>query len=204
MYFPALSQAITERGVLHATGPMPLRNRLLNIGKYVFVVLVLCILLLMLSARYFWEYDYIGYATARFEETRRIVRDIPITNQVNDNLVAAYEQLGYINTHYLESSPPLLTPYFEHRLLNQAMLQTYHRHLNKVFWPAVQNYVTNELKKDTQSPDGDNYDTLKVYLMLGQPDHRSQEALVQWFMSRWESFAPQGYGQTTANSSVII
>ncbi|AAM87206.1 MULTISPECIES: type VI secretion system membrane subunit TssM [Yersinia pseudotuberculosis complex] len=195
MYFPALSQAITERGVLHATGPMPLRNRLLNIGKYVFVVLVLCILLLMLSARYFWEYDYIGYATARFEETRRIVRDIPITNQVNDNLVAAYEQLGYINTHYLESSPPLLTPYFEHRLLNQAMLQTYHRHLNKVFWPAVQNYVTNELKKDTQSPDGDNYDTLKVYLMLGQPDHRSQEALVQWFMSRWESFAPQGYGQ---------
>lgn len=193
MYFPALSQAISERGVLHGSGPMPLRNRLLATGKYVGVTLALGIILLLLAGRYFWEYDYIGYATARFEETRRIVRDIPLTNQVNDNLVAAYEQLGYINTHYLESSPPLLTPYFEHRLLNQAMFDTYHRHLNKVFWPAVENYVANELKKDTQSFDVDSYDTLKIYLMLGQPDNRSTKALVQWFMARWENFAPQGY-----------
>lgn len=133
MYYPALSQAISERGVLHGTGPIPLRNRLFAWGKYTGVALGLSIILLLLAMRYFWEYDYIGYATARFDETRRIVRDIPLTNQVNDNLVAAYEQLGYINTHYLESSPPLLTPYFEHRLLNQAMLETYHRHLNKVF-----------------------------------------------------------------------
>jgi type VI secretion system protein ImpL len=195
MYFPALSQAITERGVLHSSGPMPLRNRLLAFSKYAAVTLGLGIILLLLAMRYFWEYDYIGYATARFDETRRIVRDIPLTNQVNDNLVAAYEQLGYINTHYLESSPPLLTPYFEHRLLNQAMLETYHRHLNKVFWPAVENYIANELKKDTQSFDIDNYDTLKIYLMLAQSDNRSPQDLVQWFMARWESFAPQGYTQ---------
>lgn len=195
MYFSALTHAITERGVLHSRGPMPLRNRLLAVGKYAGVTLGLALILLLLGMRYFWEYDYIGYATARFDETRRIVRDIPLTNQVNDNLVAAYEQLGYINTHYLESSPPLLTPYFEHRLLNQAMLETYQRHLNKVFWPAVEQYVTNELKKDAQSFDVDSYDTLKVYLMLGQPDNRSAQALVQWFMARWEGFAPQGYTQ---------
>ncbi|WON77467.1 type VI secretion system membrane subunit TssM [Serratia sp. UGAL515B_01] len=193
VYYPALSNAITERGVLHASGPLPLRNRLMMIGRYVLVTLVLSLLLLMLSTRYFWEYDYIAYASARFEETKRIVRDIPLTNQINDDLVAAFEQLGYVNTQFLESSPPLLTPYFEHRLLNRAMLQTYHRHLNKIFWPAVENYITHELRENSLSGNDDGYETLKVYLMLGHPEHRSPDELVNWFMGRWNDFAPQGY-----------
>ncbi|RDK86817.1 type VI secretion system membrane subunit TssM [Enterobacillus tribolii] len=193
IYYPALSQAITERGVLHATGPLPLQNRLLALGRYTLVAMLLIALSGLLAARYFWEFDYIAYATARFEETKRIVRDIPLTSQVNDDLVAAYEQLGYISTQFLESSPPLLTPYFEHQLLSQAMLQTYHRHLNKVFWPAVEHYVANELKKGTLSFDEDVYDTLKVYIMLGSPEHRASEALENWFMGRWNDFALQGY-----------
>ncbi|MHA7847784.1 type VI secretion system membrane subunit TssM [Serratia sp. D1N4] len=193
IYHPALSHAITERGILHSSGPLPLRNRLMLIGRYLLVLLLLCMTLLMLGARYFWEYDYIAYASARFEETKRIVRDIPLTSQINDDLVAAFEQLGYIGTQFLESSPPLLTPYFEHRLLNRVMLQTYHRHLNKIFWPAVENYVTNELRKEMLSGNDDGYDTLKIYLMLGHPERRSPEALENWFMNRWNDFAPQGY-----------
>ncbi len=193
MYHPALSNAVTERGILHSSGPLPLRNRLLLAGRYLLVALLICLTLLMLGARYFWEYDYIAYASARFEETKRIVRDIPLTNQINDDLVAAFEQLGYIGTQFLESSPPLLTPYFEHRLLNRVMLQTYHRHLNKIFWPAVENYVTNELRKDVLASNDDGYDTLKIYLMLGHPERRSPEALENWFMNRWNDFAPQGY-----------
>lgn len=193
IYYPALTHAVTERGVLHASGPLPLHNRLILAGRYLLVVLLLCLTLLMLGARYFWEHDYIAYASARFEETKRIVRDIPLTNQINDDLVAAFEQLGYIGTQFLDSSPPLLTPYFEHRLLNHAMLQTYHRHLNKIFWPAVENYVTHALRKGLQSPHDDDYNTLKIYLMLGHPERRSPEALEHWFMSRWNDFAPQGY-----------
>ncbi len=193
IYYPAFSNAITERGILHSSGPLPLRNRLILAGRYLLVTMLLALTLLMLGARYFWEYDYIAYASARFEETKRIVRDIPLTNQINDDLVAAFEQLGYISTQFLESSTPLLTPYFEHRLLNRVMLQTYHRHLNKIFWPAVENYVTNELRKDTMADDDDGYDTLKIYLMLGQPEHRSPQALENWFMSRWSEFAPPGY-----------
>lgn len=193
VYYPALSNAITERGILHSSGPLPLRNRLMLAGRYLLVTLLLCLTLLMLGSRYFWEYDYIAYASARFEETKRIVRDIPLTNQINDDLVAAFEQLGYIGTQFLESSPPTLTPYFEHRLLNQVMLQTYHRHLNKIFWPAVENYVANELRKDSLSDNDDGYDTLKIYLMLGHPERRSPEALENWFMNRWNDFAPQGY-----------
>lgn len=193
IYHPALSNAITERGILHSSGPLPLRNRLLLAGRYLLVTLLLGMTLLMLASRYFWEYDYIAYASARFEETKRIVRDIPLTNQINDDLVAAFEQLGYISTQFLESTPPLLTPYFEHRLLNRVMLQTYHRHLNKIFWPAVENYVTSELRKDILADGDDGYDTLKIYLMLGQPEHRLPQALENWFMNRWGDFAPQGY-----------
>lgn len=193
IYYPALSNAVTERGILHTSGPLPLRNRLTLIGRYLLVSLLICLTLLLLGNRYFWEYDYISYASARFEETKRIVRDIPLTNQINDDLVAAFEQLGYISTQFLESAPPLLTPYFEHRLLNRVMLQTYHRHLNKIFWPAVENYITNELRRDMLASNDDGYDTLKIYLMLGYPEHRSSEALEEWFLSRWNNFAPQGY-----------
>lgn len=195
IYYPALSQAITERGVLHATGPVPLRSRLLAVGRYSAVALTLTLLFSLLAVRYFWEFDYIAYATARFDETKRIVRDIPLTNQINDDLVAAYEQLGYVSTQFLESSPPLLTPYFEHTLLSNALMQTYHRHLYKIFWPAVEHYVAHELSKDTMAfdDDGDVYDTLKLYLMLGHPEHRDAAALQAWFMHRWSDFAPQGY-----------
>lgn len=195
VYYPALSQAITERGVLHATGAVPLRTKLFAAGRYTGVALALLVLSFLLTVRYFWEFDYISYATARFEETKRIVRDIPLTSQINDDLVAAYEQLGYISTQFLESSPPLLTPYFEHKLLSKAMLETYHRHLYKIFWPAVEHYVAHELSKDTMSfsDDGDVYDTLKLYMMLGHPAHRDASALENWFMHRWSNFAPQGY-----------
>ncbi|KFB99027.1 hypothetical protein GTGU_04354 [Trabulsiella guamensis ATCC 49490] len=199
VYYPVLSHAINERGVLHATGPLPLRNRLFNIARHTTVVVVLLVLSFLLAVRYFWEWDYIAYATARFDETKRIVRDIPLTSQINDDLVAAYEQLGYISTQFLESSPPVMTPYFEHKLLSHAMLQTYHRHLYKIFWPAVEHYIANELNKNTLASDADVYDTLKVYMMLGYPEHRDAEALENWFMARWNEFAPQGYTENDRN-----
>ncbi|GAA0325122.1 type VI secretion system membrane subunit TssM [Morganella psychrotolerans] len=196
MYLPALTQAITERGVLHTARYRPLRSKIFAAGRYSLAVVSLLALLLLLSSRYFWESDFISYATARFEETKRIVRDIPVTSQINDDLIAAYEQLGYINTQFLESSPPLMTPYFEHTLLSNAMAQTYRRHLYKSFWPAVENYIANELKQGALNGDADVYDTLKVYLMMVYPSYREPQALEDWFMIRWDNYAVQGYTES--------
>ena len=63
----------------------------------------------------------------------------------------------------------------------------------QIFWPAVENYIADELKNDVSASNKDVYGTLKVYLMMGEPSHRSAEALVDWFMTRWDSFMPQGY-----------
>ena len=193
MYLPALTQAITERGVLNSARYRPLRNKLFSAARYFAVTAGLLAAVMLLSSRYFWESDFIAYASARFEETKRIVRDIPVTSQFNDDLIAAYEQLGYINTQFLESSPPLLTPYFEHKLLSSAMEKTYRRHLYKIFWPAVENYIANELKQSAFNGNTDAYDTLKVYLMMVYPSYREPEALENWFMIRWDNYAVQGY-----------
>lgn len=57
----------------------------------------------------------------------------------------------------------------------------------------MENYIADELKNDVSASNKDVYGTLKVYLMMGEPSHRSAEALVDWFMTRWDSFMPQGY-----------
>lgn len=157
------------------------------------VLVLLAVSFNLLAMRYLWESDYISYIAARFDETKRIVREIPVTNRVSDDVIAAYEQLGYMNAQLGGEVSPVPNPYFEHKLINSAAQKTYQRHLLQIFWPAVENYIADELKNDVSASNKDVYGTLKVYLMMGEPSHRSAEALVDWFMTRWDSFMPQGY-----------
>ncbi|PIF14748.1 type VI secretion system membrane subunit TssM [Candidatus Pantoea floridensis] len=185
--------AITERHILTSGGQ---RSAAVAIRRLVGSVLVL----LFLSGagwgllRYYqWEKDYIGYVNATFDETRRLVREVPATQRPGENLIAAYEQLGYMNAQ-LESVDTLpLNPYVEHLALNDAATATWHRHLLKIFWPAVQAYIVDALQQDANTHKDDVYDTLKVYMMLVDPAHRDPVALNNWFMARWDRFAPPGY-----------
>lgn len=196
MYRPELHFAGQERGVLQQSlQALPLSSRLGLAGRYALVALLLISAFWLLAVRYLWESDYIAYIAARFDETKRIVREIPVTNRISDELISAYEQMGYMNAQLSGEASPQPNPYFEHTLINQAALKTYQRHLLQIFWPAAENYIASELRNDIAAADADVYGTLKVYLMMGQPAHRSAEALVNWFMSRWDSLAPQGYAE---------
>lgn len=195
IYDTMLNTASQERGVMNSRA-MPARQRLGIIFRYVFVTLFLVGVGQLLLSRYLWEEEYISWIGARFDETRRIVREIPVTNRISDDLISAYEQLGYMSAQIMEGDSPLLNPYIEHKLVNKASEQTYHRHLFKFFWPAMERYIISEMAKDISSNEADVYNTLKVYLMLGKPEYRSASALETWFMSRWNSFAPQGYSNT--------
>lgn len=196
IYHPELCYARQERGVLQqSSGAVPLGRKLTVLGRYALVLIVLAAVFNLLAMRYLWESDYIAYITARFDETKRIVREIPVTHKMSDEVISAYEQLGYMNAQLSGTASPLPNPYFEHELINNAAKKTYHRHLLQIFWPAVENYIVSELKNDVSvvDPNQDVYSSLKVYVMLGRPDHRSAEDLVNWFMVRWDSFIPQGY-----------
>ncbi|MCS3408373.1 type VI secretion system membrane subunit TssM [Serratia sp. AKBS12] len=192
LYAPMLDNAILERGVLSARA-MPLRNRVSLTLRYVAVCALLAFSVNLMATRYLWEEEYIAYMTASFDETKRMVREIPATNRVSDDLISAYEQLGYMSAQLSSNPSPLINPYFEHGLINKEAQQTYHRHLFKFFWPAMERYVYEELGRDITANNDDVYNTLKIYLMLGKPEHRSAQELENWFSSRWSSFAPQGY-----------
>lgn len=199
---PALTCAWQERGVFqHASRGWLASNRLTLFSRYILVVAVLAMLLNLLGMRYLWESDYIAYIGARFDETKRIVREIPITNRSSDEVISAYEQMGYMNVQLAGEVSPFPNPYIEHRLINNAAEKTYQRHLLQIFWPAVENYVAAELQKNVAASNEDVYSTLKVYLMLGKPGHRSTEVLVNWFLARWDHLVPQGY--TDMNKEVF-
>ncbi|HFI5335100.1 TPA: type VI secretion system membrane subunit TssM [Serratia liquefaciens] len=194
IFHPELSYARQERGVLQQfSHARPFSSRVGSLGRYVLVLILLVVSFNLLAMRYLWESDYISYIAARFDETKRIVREIPVTNRVSDDVISAYKQLGYMNTQLGDEVSPVPNPYFEHQLINRAAQKTYQRHLLQIFWPAVENYIADELKNDVSASNKDVYNTLKVYLMMGEPSHRSTEALVDWFMARWETFMPQGY-----------
>lgn len=194
IYSPELNYARQERGVMQQDSHgVPLAGRMGTIGRYGAVIILLAVSFNLLAMRYLWESDYISYIAARFDETKRIVREIPVTNRISDGVISAYEQLGYMNAQLGGEITPQPNPYFEHRLINNAAQKTYQRHLLQIFWPAVENYIASELKNDTTATNKDVYSTLKVYLMLGEPSHRSSQALIDWFMARWDNFMPQGY-----------
>ncbi|MHC9060935.1 type VI secretion system membrane subunit TssM [Pantoea sp. y20] len=193
LYGAMFNSAIAERGVLNHRA-LSWRHRAGLLLRYAMVIVLLAGTVNVLASRYFWEEDYIAYITARFNETKRMVREIPATNRVSDDLVSAYEQLGYMAARQENSDSPLGNPYFEHSLINREAEQTYRRHLFKFFWPALERYIIEELQRDiSTNKQTDIYDTLKIYLMMAKPEYRSATELENWFALRWHLFAPQGY-----------
>lgn len=193
MYAAMLDGATQERGVINARRLLP-RQLIAGGLRYAVVCTILICSVFILTARYQWEEEYIAFMSASFDETRRIVREIPATNPVSDDLISAYEQLGYMTAQFNHRDWPRINPYFEHRLINQGARQTYHRHLFKFFWPALERYVLDQLERDVNANDDrDVYNSLKIYQMLGKPQHRSPDELQNWFATRWADFAPSGY-----------
>lgn len=202
LYQPGLTYAWQERGVLRLASRGWLGvSKLVLYGQYVQVFLVLALLLSLLGVHYLWESDYIAFIGARFDETKRIVREAPGTNRSRDEVVSAYEQMGYMNVQLWGEVSPFFNPFIEHQLINNAAKKTYHRHLLQIFWPALEHYITDELQNAVADPNQDDYSTLKVYLMLGKAEHRSSEALIDWFMARWGQLVI--HGDTDMNKEVF-
>lgn len=121
IYHPELDYARQERGVMQQSShARPLGSRMSSLGRYVLVLILLAVSFNLLAMRYLWESDYISYIAARFDETKRIVREIPVTNRVSDDVISAYEQLGYMNAQLGGEVSPVPNPYFEHKLINSA------------------------------------------------------------------------------------
>lgn len=190
----AFRHAITERHILQSGRPPgTVLSRLRRGFSWMLAFALLFSGSVWLINCYQWEKEFVSYLKASFDETRRLVMEIPASNRPGDNLIAAYKQLGYINVHLEDNTTPLANPYIEHRLLTDAVKATWHRHLLKNLWPAVESYVVSTLQQEIQTPDSDVYGTLKLYMMLAEPARRDPAAMTNWFVARWHLFAPAVY-----------
>lgn len=205
IFYPAFTRLINTRGFLQKLGIAQKKWSMETWIAYGSLLIFAIFCIVILISKYIWETDYISYVSEKFKEAKRIVKEVQITNKVSDQLIYAYEQLGYINSQLINmksaNRSKSLNPYIEHIFIDRDTKATYHHHLLKFFWPAVENYVTETLSNEIKSGSDEIYNTLRIYQMLAKPEHRSSNEFVNWFVQRWSTFAPNGY---TANDKLIF
>nr|WP_314266913.1 type VI secretion protein IcmF/TssM N-terminal domain-containing protein [uncultured Moellerella sp.] len=160
MYYPALSQAISERGILQSVKYSPPHNNFIFAGRYILATLIIGALALILTSRSFWQSYFISSRINSVEKTTLLICKSTVINNTSDNLIAAFEALESINMQYSEKITPFLFPYFDHESLTLVIEQTYQHNLYQVFWPAVENYIESELKQEVLKSNIDIYDPL--------------------------------------------
>jgi type VI secretion system protein ImpL len=194
-YAAALQCAVAERGVCRQLGRGAWRRHVMQRGAYAAVGVGLIAVATLLGTRYLWERNYIDHARAGFEEARRISKDAVAAPNGRAAVVQATEQLRYMAALLSGESAqahPLVNPYVEHGRIDAAVVDTYRQHLIKILWPEVERFVSASLSAETAARSPELFETLKVYLMLGQPERRDAAALVAWFGRRWAQLAPAG------------
>ncbi|QRN40865.1 MAG: type VI secretion system membrane subunit TssM [Neisseriaceae bacterium] len=201
LYYPALTRQVESRGILdNLTATKKVKFNRRKAFKYAGIGLLAIVGMFILVMKYSKEVDYISYVAAKFKHTKNIIKEVPLSSKAGDELVYAYEQLGYINSQlngsqegHFNFQDDKINPYIEHTFINETLERAYHNHLLKFFWPAVTNYITDQLAKNIKTNSQEVYDTLRMYQMLVKPERRNSEDLINWFMSQWDSFAPSGY-----------
>jgi type VI secretion system protein ImpL len=69
--------------------------------------------------------------------------------------------------------------------LSDAARDAYIRKMNKEFMPLIGEALEQQLKRSTGNPELE-YETLKTYLMLANPEHLEKEHLEQWMALNWK------------------
>ena len=199
MYYPALTQAILERGILQSVKYSYPQCNLTFVSRYIMATLFIGALALIITSRSFWESHFISSIIDSVEKNTQLIRKSVVIDNTVDNLLIAFRQLNNLNMQYSENRSPFLLPYFDQKLFSLTLNQAYRRNLYQVFWPAIKNYIEDELRQEIIKSNIDDYDTLKIYLMLFYPQHRDPETIVSWFMSRWSDFPTQIYSEDERN-----
>lgn len=66
------------------------------------------------------------------------------------------------------------------------------KHIDGFFMPSILKEVESVLS-DNQLSYGARYQTLKIYLMLGSPEHYQPDTVTSWFQSRWQGSPTEKY-----------
>lgn len=203
-YQQPLQLAISERGIAARRSRGGWSRNLRRIAACTAVVVALGGLSGFLLFHYQSDRSYIASATENLAESRRLAQDaLAAPADGVSPVLLATEQLRYMEplmaTSKEEHAYQLSDPYLQQRKMRSAIDQTYRQHLQKALWPEVQRYVSQTLASEVDGQSKDLYETLKIYLMLAQPEQRNAETIRDWFGRRWQKLAPAG--STAADKS---
>lgn len=74
--------------------------------------------------------------------------------------------------------------------LGERAIETYQKLLNEAFLPRLMIRLEEELRQDAANPEA-LYETLKVYLMLNDPDHFDATIIKNWLVADWQAHLPR-------------
>ncbi|SMF98895.1 type VI secretion system membrane subunit TssM [Burkholderia singularis] len=188
LWTPLFRQVELERDAARPGGVKSWRGRLGRIASWVIAPALAACLLLWFGWGYFAERNYLDDVWAQFSEAKRIAQtQAAYGPEGGSPLLDVAGQMRYAQAQAEDAGRGMATPYFEHGLVADAALETYHRQLQKMLMPELYNEVRRTLVAQTNGTPGDIYQTLKVYLMLCRPARRNADDVVRWLNSRWDS-----------------
>jgi len=196
LWTPLFRQVALERDGVRPSGIRSWRSRISHALRWtVPQVLAIC-LLLWFGWGYVAERNYLEDVWAQFSEAKRLAQALVSYGPDGGSpLLDVAGQMRYAQAQAEDAERGMATPYFEHGLIADAALDTYHRQLQKMLMPELYNEVRRALVAQIDGAPGDIYQTLKVYLMLCRPDKRNAADVERWLSDRWDSLSGgQQYG----------
>ncbi|WP_323123569.1 type VI secretion system membrane subunit TssM [Burkholderia alba] len=195
LWTPLFRQVALERDGVRPSGVKSWRGRVGQALRWTALPVLAICLLLWFGWGYVAERNYLEDVWAQFSEAKRLAQaQVSYGTDGGSPLLDVAGQMRYAQAQAEDAGRGMATPYFEHGLVADAALDTYHRQLQKMLMPELYNEVRRTLVAQADGAPGDIYQTLKVYLMLCRPDHRNATDVERWLGSRWDSLSGGQYG----------
>ncbi|MDN7592094.1 type VI secretion system membrane subunit TssM [Burkholderia seminalis] len=195
LWTPLFRQVALERDSVRPSGAKSWRGWVGRALRWTALPVLAIGLLLWFGWGYVAERNYLEDVWAQFSEAKRLAQaQVSYGTDGGSPLLDVAGQMHYAQAQAEDAGRGMATPYFEHGLVADAALDTYHRQLQKMLMPELYNEVRRTLVAQADGAPGDIYQTLKVYLMLCRPDHRNATDVEHWLGSRWDSLSGGQYG----------
>ncbi|KWB12309.1 type VI secretion protein IcmF [Burkholderia cepacia] len=194
LWTPLFRQVGLERDAVRPSGERAWRSRIGHALRWTVLPVLAILSLLWFGWGYLAERNYLDDVWAQFSEAKRLAQaQVSYGTDGDSALLDVASQMRYAQAQAEDAGRGMATPYFEHGLVADVALETYHRHLQKMLMPELYNEVRRVLVAQADGGSGDVYQTLKVYLMLCRPERRNATDVEHWLNSRWDSLSGGQY-----------
>lgn len=132
----------------------------------------------VLSLSLFWIVDFYYRTASSLDAVSKDLLAYENLLEQKEAKVKAFYYLSQAASKLHQTSPNLLSPLVDQ--FSQQLTHTVKHHLQNEFLPNLLSEIEQKILDSTQSPQA-RYQSLKIYLMLGDRSHYSHETVSDWF-----------------------